>query len=584
MNENGAPSGSKLKLLLPILSGGGFLSTIAPFIVILLAILAPAYSIATFFSGDDDNVEETESFNWDDYSAREQKCILDFGVEDPESEEGKTTISYCEELYKVVEDYHKNYGVSINPVLITATLFYGKDYGGYENDYCDFDGDTSCEGNSEYVSESNFSTWFSDPAFTKKAKKYIKTLAGYMIKRTESTYSCGNNPHATFDPVDVKSLAYGQYTDKTKKRYDSGSGAAIQYAEYEMAYIGDKSLPGSCPYENDGPKFEAAFKKTGDYRELMKQDPPKSKNYVFDPDKCPYPQYHDPYVKNVRTYDGCAQSPKETIIYTADYGFEGLYYHRLMAPMRSYFLWIFPYESDDSFISKYYEDYVKDDNGNIIEDNVIDMVYGIYDMYETIMGSQYFDFSDLGIILPSGGGYGNTVVTGDWVTWSQKHSAWANIPIGSSTIYAIGCTSTSVAKIIAMSGASANFIGGSEFNPGTFVQAMSANRGYNGNLFVWGAVSNVVPGFNFYQDIDCEAQGRSCIQDAIQWSSTPDYYVVAQVYPRANMHWVAVVPSDDGQLMISDTVAPEGVNETVKPFSQSNYRDVYRIVVFQYRG
>ena len=133
--------------------------------------------------------------------------------------------------------------------------------------------------------------------------------------------------------------------------------------------------------------------------------------------------------------------------------------------------------NEDSFISKYYDYIVKDEEGTILEENVQEIVDGIYELYETVVGSIPTTYYDLGI--PFGSGLNANLssllnVTGDWATWTQVDPAWSNVRIGGSTLGEVGCTTTSIAKIIAMSGADSTFVGPGAFNPGTFAAAWNS--------------------------------------------------------------------------------------------------------------
>lgn len=73
----------------------------------------------------------------------------------------------------------------------------------------------------------------------------------------------------------------------------------------------------------------------------------------------------------------------------------------------------------------------------------------------------------------------------------------SNIKIGntSKSIGDIGCLATSIAILIEKSGVSIPF---QPFNPGTFVEAMNKNGGFDndGNLY-YGPISKVVPNFEY---------------------------------------------------------------------------------------
>ena len=91
---------------------------------------------------------------------------------------------------------------------------------------------------------------------------------------------------------------------------------------------------------------------------------------------------------------------------------------------------------------------------------------------------------------------------GKWVNWRQKGSVWSNIKIGNTnkTIGKIGCLVTSISILIEKSGVS-NPI--RPFNPGTFVEKLNKNNGFDssGNLY-FGSVKKVVPNFEYVGGIN----------------------------------------------------------------------------------
>lgn len=101
--------------------------------------------------------------------------------------------------------------------------------------------------------------------------------------------------------------------------------------------------------------------------------------------------------------------------------------------------------------------------------------------------------------------YGNNY--GEWVNWRQKGAPWSNIKIGntSKSIGDIGCLATSITVLIEKSGVPIPF---QPFNPGTFVEAMNKNGGFDkdGNLY-YGPISKVVPNFEYV--VSAELLGKT---------------------------------------------------------------------------
>ncbi len=130
---------------------------------------------------------------------------------------------------------------------------------------------------------------------------------------------------------------------------------------------------------------------------------------------------------------------------------------------------------------------------------------------------------------------------GDFINWKQKGETWSNTPMGNSgrTIGNIGCLVTSVAIQIARSGVPVNV---SDFNPGTFVEQLNANGGFDGyGNFTWAAASRVAPSFQYQDKIYVAGMSReqklATITDLV---NQPNTYVVAEVKGNTGQHWVAI--------------------------------------------
>lgn len=90
----------------------------------------------------------------------------------------------------------------------------------------------------------------------------------------------------------------------------------------------------------------------------------------------------------------------------------------------------------------------------------------------------------------AGGGY-----AGEWDSWKQDDPNWKDVPIGDKTLGEIGCAATSLAILAKRSGLPTTI--DSNFNPGTFVKELAKVGGFEGRLLNWGAVSKIVPGYNY---------------------------------------------------------------------------------------
>ena len=152
------------------------------------------------------------------------------------------------------------------------------------------------------------------------------------------------------------------------------------------------------------------------------------------------------------------------------------------------------------------------------------------------------------------------VSTGDFANWTQKCDECRNVPLGNSsvTIYSAGCLATSVAMLIAKSGADTSLIEKEygAFNHVTFVKALNKVGGFvHGNL-QYGPISKVVPNFQYVDKNDsfdaqyptAEAKAKH-LQDLINQG----YYVALQVKCTSQgTHFVALDAVQNGHVYIMD--------------------------------
>ena len=144
---------------------------------------------------------------------------------------------------------------------------------------------------------------------------------------------------------------------------------------------------------------------------------------------------------------------------------------------------------------------------------------------------------------------------GEYVSWRQKGATWSNIRIGntSSTIGNIGCLVTSIAILIQKSGvAPANL---TPFNPGTFVEALNKNGGFDehGNL-QYGAIKKVVPEFKYMNNINLREKSRTEKLELISKYFNDGYYLTVEVKgaTEGNQHWVAIIGIDGNEIVMVD--------------------------------
>ena len=166
--------------------------------------------------------------------------------------------------------------------------------------------------------------------------------------------------------------------------------------------------------------------------------------------------------------------------------------------------------------------------------------------------------------------------SGEYVNWRQGDPSWANVRIGntSSTVGRIGCLVTSIAILIEKSGVNTTI---SPFNPGTFVEALNKNGGFDesGNL-QYAAVNKAVPGFKYVGNVNLRGKSRSEKLALIQQYFSQGYYITAEVKGATpgNQHWVAVTGIDSVNVMMVDPASSQTIMWNayeVSKTSQFNY-------------
>ena len=166
--------------------------------------------------------------------------------------------------------------------------------------------------------------------------------------------------------------------------------------------------------------------------------------------------------------------------------------------------------------------------------------------------------------------------SGEYVNWRQGDPSWSNVRIGntSSTIGKIGCLVTSISILIEKSSVNTTI---SPFNPGTFVEALNKNGGFDsgGNL-QYAAVSKAVPGFSYAGHVDLKGKSRSEKLALISQYFSQGYYITAEVKGATpgNQHWVAVTGLDSVNVMMVDPASNQTIMWNayeVSKTSQFNY-------------
>ena len=143
----------------------------------------------------------------------------------------------------------------------------------------------------------------------------------------------------------------------------------------------------------------------------------------------------------------------------------------------------------------------------------------------------------------------NIYASGDYSTWKQTDSRWNSIKLGtsSSTIGEAGCLVTSVAIQLAKSGVTTSL---SELNPGTVVQALNSNNGFQGASFVWNSITKIAPTF-VLENNNYTLSGTKA-EKAAELKKLQDsgYYVVIRAI--VNQHWVALDHVEGEKIYIND--------------------------------
>lgn len=144
--------------------------------------------------------------------------------------------------------------------------------------------------------------------------------------------------------------------------------------------------------------------------------------------------------------------------------------------------------------------------------------------------------------------------TGDFINWRQAGQSWSNIRIGntSSTIGNIGCLVTSIAILIEKSGANTTIV---PFNPGTFVEALNSNGGFDekGNL-IYAPINKVVPNFRYVGNVNLRGKTRVEKLELIKQYLNLGFHITIEVKGATpgNQHWVAILGVDGNNVNIVD--------------------------------
>lgn len=211
-------------------------------------------------------------------------------------------------------------------------------------------------------------------------------------------------------------------------------------------------------------------------------------------------------------------------------------------------------------VEEEYEDYLEGTKTRKVFKNILHIKVTSKSL-EQVMSSYRFDddkkeqvnellnsqYDDLWTSLIYGSG------SGDYVYWRQKGAPWSNIQIGSSgkSIGNIGCLVTSIAILIEKSGVETGNI--VPFNPGTFVEALNKNGGFDrdGNL-QYSPINTVVPKFEYVGRVELTGKNQTQKLKLINEYQSKGYYLAVEVKGDTGQHWVAVMSINGSNINIVD--------------------------------
>ena len=151
--------------------------------------------------------------------------------------------------------------------------------------------------------------------------------------------------------------------------------------------------------------------------------------------------------------------------------------------------------------------------------------------------------------------------SGEYVNWRQGDPSWSNVRIGNtnSTVGRIGCLVTSIAILIEKSGVNTTI---SPFNPGTFVEALNKNSGFDGSgNLQYAAVSKAVPCFKYVGNVNLRGKSRSEKLATISQYFSQGYYLTAEVKgaTQGSQHWVDITGVDSVNVMMVDPASSQTI-------------------------
>lgn len=170
---------------------------------------------------------------------------------------------------------------------------------------------------------------------------------------------------------------------------------------------------------------------------------------------------------------------------------------------------------------------------------------------------------------------GGSKADSNFKNWKQCGRSWSSIKIAGASICDIGCAATSVAIQIANSGVKVNI---NPFNPGTFVNAMKKNGGFDsrGAIF-WEKASVVAPKFKFIGKETVSGSKAQKTKKLQQYLNNHEYIVIG-VHTSAKSngyeHWVALNRISGNNVLIYDPGQSTKGNKLFEVYPYTKTREI----------
>ncbi len=170
--------------------------------------------------------------------------------------------------------------------------------------------------------------------------------------------------------------------------------------------------------------------------------------------------------------------------------------------------------------------------------------------------------------------------SGEYINWRQKNATWSTIRIGNtnSSISDIGCLVTSIAVLIQKSGVDTQDI--IPFNPGTFVEALNKNSGFDGkgNL-QYGAINKVIPNFKYINNVNLRGKTRTEKLELITQYFNNGYYLTVEVKGATpgNQHWVAIIGVNGNNIVMVDPATNHTDLWSAYEFSKTSQLNYFKL-------